>query len=395
MSGQDGVRGATAVRLSAEEHERIDFLRILLVLLLVLLHFGGLYGANYNPNLGYVGQDEAFAAIVVSYIHFLGFTAVPALSAISGYLFFMGARPGKAPDFLRKVKSRVRSLGLPFLIWSTVFMLLGYALFRLLPGQYSDVFAPADGNLVRSIGNAWLGIDGFPLAIQLWFVRDLIVTVLISPLIWLLVSRVPVPLLLGLLVLWFAEHDLWIFTKLDVVGFFTLGAAFAVHGWRRDLPRRWVLPLLAVFLLLVLLRSLAPALLDIEPESRGLYIATCLMRIVGLVTVWSAAPLLMGGLLGAITPQVSYMAFFMHCAHFPPIIVVKMLFGRLLDPAGSLVHLAVYFGTVIVTIAVIALAAHLMRHATPRLFSVLSGGRTGPKTARSAPGAAEPRNLMA
>jgi succinoglycan biosynthesis protein ExoH len=368
---------ATSHRLKPEDKEKIAFLRLFLVVLLVLLHFGSLYASGVDPRRGYFGQDHAFASIVVSFVLFLGFTAVPALSVISGYLFFAGTTPDIPPDFRGKWRRRLRSLVLPFLIWSGAFVLAAY-FGSLTMGLYDQRFGSAD-NLGYAIANSWLGLTTYPVAIQLWFVRDLILTIALSPVIWLAVSRVPVLTLAALFGLWLADQNLWIFTRLDVVGFFTLGAAFAIHGWKRDLPKRYAAPLFATFLALVLLRTLLPAILGTSDETWGLYVMTCLMRVFGVITVWTAAPLLMGGAVNVMTARFSYLAFFIHCAHYPPIYAVKSIFGRALDPENSLGHLVVYVATSAVTIVAAVAAAQIIGAISPRVLSILSGGRTQPE----------------
>lgn len=363
-------------RLTVQEGEKIAFLRLFLVVSLVMVHFESLYGSEINPRSGYFGQDHPLASIVVSFFLFVGFTAVPALSVISGYLFFMGADCRRPPPFLDKWRRRLRSLVVPFLIWGGLFALLGLAAARAGTGFFEDRFA--DGpEFWRDFLNAWMGISEYPIAAQLWFVRDLIVTMAVSPLIWLAIGRAPRITLAVLCALWLGNQNLWIFMRLDVCGFFALGAAFAMHGWPRDIPRRYALPLLAIFLGLVLVRTVAPYFLG-ETESWGLYWMTCLMRILGVLTAWGAAPLFMGAGAMAITARYGYLAFFMHCAHFPPILAIKTVFGKLIEPQSSLAHLGIYALTVTCTIAGVAIAAHLIQMVSPGLFSILSGGRIAP-----------------
>jgi succinoglycan biosynthesis protein ExoH len=343
-----------------------------------MLHFEGLYGSGIDPRSGYFGQDHPLASIVISFVVFVGYTAVPALSVISGYLFFLGADRRTPPRFLAKWRKRVRSLLVPFLIWGGVFAVLGLVTARLGIGFFGNRFEPGP-DFWRNFLNAWIGYSTYPAAAQLWFVRDLIVTVAVSPLIWIAVSRAPRLTLAALCALWLGDHNLWIFIRLDVVGFFALGAAFSMHGWRRDIPERLALPLLLVFLALVFVRTVAPYFLG-TTDGWGLYWMTCIMRVLGVVTAWGAAPLLMAGVVPAVVERYGYLAFFMHCAHFPPILFVKTAFGKLIDPQSSLEHLAIYALTVSCTIASVVVGAQLLRMISPALFATLSGGRTGPET---------------
>jgi succinoglycan biosynthesis protein ExoH len=345
-----------------------------------MLHFEGLYGSDINPRSGYFGQDYPLASIVVSFVLFVGYTAVPALSVISGYLFFLGADRRTPPKFVAKWRKRLRSLLVPFLIWGGLFAVLGLVAARMGIGFLETRFQPGPGFWLNFL-DAWTGYNTYPVAAQLWFVRDLILTVAVSPLIWIAVGWAPRITLAALCALWLGDHNLWIFTRLDVFGFFALGAAFAMHGWHREVPRRFALPLLLVFLALVFVRTVAPYFLG-TTEGWGLYWMTCVMRVLGVVTAWGAAPLLMVGFVPAVVERYGYLAFFMHCAHFPPILIVKIVFGKLIDPQSSLEHLAIYALTIACTLAAVAVAAHLIRMISPALFATLAGGRTGPESGR-------------
>lgn len=360
--------------LDSGDVERINFLRVFLVLSLVLLHFGPLYGFDAAvPLKDMNGPKATIAYLVVSSIGIFSLAAVPTLSVISGFLFFRKASRRILPDLSGKILRRTRTLLLPFVLWSGGFLLLAFGAF-LYDGAFRDIFAPADGNLFRSIGNAWLALADYPFTMQLWFVRDLILTVLLSPVIWLCVAHRPVVTLGLLAVLWLAEQNLWIFIKLDVVGFFTLGAAIAVNRWRREMPPVWVGPVLVLFLTFVAARTAAPLLL-LGVDERALNVLTCILRLAGVIAVWNVAPLAMTATTRAITRRVSHLAFFVHCAHFPTILAVKAVVGKIITPAGSFAHLCVYVLTVTLTLASVLLAAVMMRAIAPTVFSILSGGR--------------------
>ena len=152
---------------------------------------------------------SAFAIIMVIYIHMYytegavtptlnlletivsGFcrTAVPLFYIISGYLFFL-----KVPDGLKsirqKIKKRARTLLVPYLI-ANIFTFLFYCGVNAIALKFGEVSNVLNFNIFDDI--ARLGIWGTielvfinpPIAYQLWFVRDLMVMVLLSPLLWL------------------------------------------------------------------------------------------------------------------------------------------------------------------------------------------------------------------
>jgi hypothetical protein len=360
--------------LTELDRRRIGFLRLVLVLSLVFLHYGGVYESAYSPYRGYQGQDLPFASVLISFILFLGFSAVPAMSAISGFLFFQGATRRRPPDFARKMRARVHSLGVPFLLWGTLFALVGYAAHRAHPYLFGDFFGK-DESFAWTWGNAIIGIDQTQVAYQLWFVRDLILTVAISPLIWLLIGRLPRLTLALLALAWILDVDPVIFHRFDVLLFFCFGAACALHGFRPELPPRWIAPVCVLFVVAAMARTLAPWAIG-RAEGLGFDVATGLMRILGALAVWNGARLVLASRFAAWVERNTYMAFYVHAAHYPPILFLKLALGALIDPGSELAQIALYFVTVGLTIAGLILLGRLLGHWTPGLFKVISGGRT-------------------
>ena len=360
--------------LSDLDRRRIGFLRLVLVLALVFLHYGGVYGSSFSPYRGYQGQPLPVAAILISFVLFIGFTAVPAMSAISGFLFFQGATPQRPPDFARKLRRRVHSLVIPFLIWGTLFALVGYAVHLVYPDLFAAFFAK-DQSFLRTWGNAIIGINRTQVAFQLWFIRDLILTVAVSPLIWLLVGRLPWPSLAALVPLWILDYDLVIFHRLDVLLFFSFGAACAMHGFRPELPKRWVVPVFVLFLMAAMARTLAPWALG-RADGLDFDVATGAMRILGALAVWNAALLVIDSRFAAWVGRNTYMAFFIHAAHYPPILFIKLSLGSMIDPMSEVAQITLYLLTVSLTISGLIALGRLLERQTPRLFKVISGGRT-------------------
>lgn len=374
---------ASGSELSAIDRQRISYLRLVLVLALVFLHYGGVVGSQYSPYRGYQGQELPVASILISFFLYIGFTAVPAMSAISGFLFFNGATRDAPPEFVRKWRRRAVTLVLPFLLWSAGFAALAYGVHLLQPSLFDSDFATESRSTIRMLADAVLGLTRPPVAFQLWFIRDLIVTIAVSPVIWLLMGRAPRITIAVLGALWVADHDLWIFQRLDVLLFFAIGAACAMHGWRPDLPKRWILPVFALFLVVVMGRTVAPYFVG-TASGWGFDVATAAMRVLGALAVWNAAALALEGAFAAWVQRHAYMAFYIHAAHYPPILFIKIILGRFIDRQSELAQIALYFVTVGLVIALLIVSARVMQHWLPGLFKVLSGGRTkpGPATGR-------------
>lgn len=104
---------------------------------------------------------------------------VPCFFFISGYLFYLNYTQ---KDYLRKLRTRIRSLLVPYLLWNTIFAFLWYVVVRYYPEYVSDHF---------SFDGFWDVFSGIILCHYsvLWYVGVIFVYALLSPLIWQMVCR--------------------------------------------------------------------------------------------------------------------------------------------------------------------------------------------------------------
>lgn len=366
-----GAPNETWVR--ANDMERIGFLRFYLVAALVFLHFDALYGTEWSPRDGYVGGDFPIASTLVSAVTFFAFAAVPTLSAISGFLFFRGSAPDAPPPFLRKWRGRIDTLVVPLVLWGALGVAMALVVHAIEPAFATEWFA--DGFGLLTLADLALGITRLPASGQLWFLRELILAVALAPIVWVAVSRVPIVSLALLTLLWVARADLVLFNRLEVLLFFSLGGALAIHGRRFDLTPAGTVTIGVVFLVLVLLRATAPGALGLDRQAWQVVLMTDALRVVGVIAVWSASAYLVRTRMGRIGVTLSPAAFFIFCSHLPLILFVKEAFGRLIEPQTDMAHLGVYFGSVATCFALIALAMAVLQRLAPGLLRILSGGR--------------------
>lgn len=191
--------------------------------------------------------------------------------------------------FTRIVK-RAWTLYLPLVAWNAFFLLLMASIYvlnhdyPLLAHLNLDFGDARPGQFV----NAVFAITGKPIAFQFWFVRDLFVSVLVSPILWLGITRAP--LLMGVVLgaAWLSDFNLWIFFRTDVVFFFFLGGLARVHD--TDVTLSWRATAIAFVLYcgIVALRAAAPLYLDIaDAQTREIVdMATRFMRLAGVVAAW-------------------------------------------------------------------------------------------------------------
>ncbi len=166
---------------------------------------------------------------------YLGQIAVPGFFVISGYLFFRDAgnlgRIGKAglrvegadlpaddpaAFFLRKWKSRIRSLVLPYIVWNLIYYLIYLAAGR------------ADISL-RTVAESLLLHRYNPV---FWYLGQLIILTALAPVVWLPVrsrkAALPVLAMLFVLAVCYASLPFHIVNE-DALLYYAVGAAAALH----------------------------------------------------------------------------------------------------------------------------------------------------------------------
>lgn len=149
--------------------------------------------------------------------------AVPLFFIFSGYLFFIQFE-FTWKGYLQKVLKRVRTLVVPFLIWTALAGTFLYIVYRFVGlERYSIVYEKVGVMLENGV---WSWLLNSP-AFQLWYLADLFKLVIVSPIIYWLVKKcklIPV-VLFG--ILWILEWSFLI--NYEGLFFFTLGAYLAIN----------------------------------------------------------------------------------------------------------------------------------------------------------------------
>ena len=367
--------GAGAAPLSrADLSQIIHFSRIALIVGLVFLHYESYPNSAVSP---FRGMDPAYnqiATFVNSFVLFFFFSVVPLLSMISGWLFF-SIRDNPFEALAARVRRRFGSLYLPLIFWNALYLALMLLLFAWLPGHplLSELNIDFKTAGAMDYVNAVFGLGKHPIGFQFWFVRDLFVTVLVSPLLWLALTRAPWLGALFLGAAWIKDFDLWVFFRTDVVFFFYLGGLIRQQDFPLEIRRQIAWSALALYTCLVALRTLAPLVID--GDSGWLDAATRAMRLVGVVACWGLFQQIALTPWGGIVARYGPFAFFLHAAHYPLLAEVKIVLWDLVPVPSEAWMLAHYAASVAVTVLLCIGAAIGLARGLPQVFAYLNGGR--------------------
>lgn len=160
----------------------ISEMKFLLILGVVLIHSNvSLFSQPNSVTTNFGIYITNFISSIVCGV------CVPCFFFISAVLFFNGVKHFSLNTYIAKLKRRANSLLMPYMIWCTIYALILYVKFRFFHMPGLDIFL-SDGsvNWLNFIQGYW-GIpsaSGWPYGFGFWFIRNLIVFVIISPIAW-------------------------------------------------------------------------------------------------------------------------------------------------------------------------------------------------------------------
>lgn len=202
--------------------QTISWLRFPLIVGVVMLHVDVPFDSQSFPLL------SMFKYLLFNYFADL---AVPLFFFFSGFLFFYKVT-FNFTIYIKKLKKRFLSLVIPYLVWNLLFMLFVFFVQSLLP-TLNNRNMINDYSMWDFINSFWnysgLGY-GCPILAPTWFLRDLIVIIIFTPVVYYLIKYTR-----GIFVV-FLSFCYLLGVNCGIVGFpkswlfFSLGATFSIFG---------------------------------------------------------------------------------------------------------------------------------------------------------------------
>lgn len=362
------------VNVDANVSSRINLMRIMLISGIVFVHIPFDPGTSpYNGIYGFFDWLRVFLGDVVFRM------GVPCLSAISGYLLF---RKGFETFAYRNVvATKARTVLLPFLLWS-----IGTFVVILFAQSQNIGF----GYLPDALNAGWreklsqvFAIEGLPLNIPLYFLRDLFVCILISPLLAWLVKNYPLSTLTVLLVIAVLPAiTLGFVLKKSILFSFSFGIYAALHQADLKMLDKHAIPIaLALFAACVLLTT---GLYATGPDFPvGFDIARNVLAIAGPVGFWVVSGGLIKTRIGQRLSQTGSLSFWIFCTHYPLLVFLWMAWNR----TGVNFYPLFYCSAFIIAFVLLVTSNMAMRSGLPSLYGILTGGRAKKRPADGARGA--------
>ncbi len=345
----------------------------MLIMGLVWVHFGPFPGSALDPFIGVYNAEFELSSSLNSFFVYFFLSAVPVLSIISGFLL---AYKGK-PDYLLSLYKRARTVLLPSLLWTSIWLLFAFTLYSI--GKNSGHFSYYDYGF--SHFSIWTILDGIfgirtePFAFQFWFIHDLILSIIISPFIYFAIKKFPLVYFIIVGGLWVSGWQPPIFFYLKVTIFFSFGIFLAQRKWQPANTIPYASFWISSFVILILLRIYAPNWFDGKMPFESVYEAT--LRTNGVVAVVSIAMIIRQKfpILFQWFSNHSGYAFFIFSAHFPTVILIKEILGKLLGSNTLWSQMSLWILSPVLTIVFLISIANIMSKHANNLFRLLNGQR--------------------
>ncbi len=374
------------------QSKTIDWLRFPLVILVIFIHMNpdvdiqSVDYRNLNPNSWY----DIIGTLVSKTI---GGIAVPCFFMFSGYLFFNKVKEWNKTVYFTKVKTRLRTLVVPYILFNLVAIAL-HALLRILRADDSiyPFLNELHENWYRIFWNytSWganaenilgqpLSMSYGPYLLPLWFLRDLIVMAFISPIVYYFVKYTKV---WGLVVLFFFYYtNIWIEIPgcstslfLTALFFFSIGSFFGVDKKNIvvSLRKYQVFWLIISLVTMVLSTYFYDTVYDkfISP----VFILSGVISVVNISSYFMERGKLQ------VRETLSKASFFIYCTHI--ILILKFMrmiigigFGKILGADNIVGIFATYFITPFACAGVTLCIYLFMRRFMPNLLSLFTGSR--------------------
>lgn len=349
--------------VNANISSRINLMRIVLISGIVFVHVP--HDPATSPYVGTYGVLDWLRVFLGDSLFRVG---VPCLSAISGYLLFR--RGLDSFDYGKTLKTKARTVLLPFLIWNIAFLALAFV--AQSKGFSFGYLPDVVGASAREWLNLAVALQDLPINVPLYFLRDLLLCIVLSPVLAWLIKRYPMQTLALLLAYAVLPLPNGIFLKKSILFGFSAGIYMSLHRVDVRSLDRFSWPITIAVLGASVLLSLV--LYQYGPDFPvWVDMLRSLTALSGILGSWAVSELLVRTNVGASLARGGGLSFWIFCTHYPLLVLFWMSWNR----AGFGYYPAFYYTVPFITIAILVAAYGLAGRWLPNLTAILTGSRAG------------------
>ncbi|GAB6168250.1 hypothetical protein JCM1393_07100 [Clostridium carnis] len=330
---------------------------VILTIMVVYIHALNYKVYPIRTEYGFLGKF----VFNIEYLHFcISRVAVTSFLIISGFNFFKNYNYSKTVD---KYKNRFRKLVIPYIFWQSI-MWIYLVLLISIPQLKSAM----NSNNKELSFISWLGflIDGSET--PLWYVKNLIIIVAISPLIYsFLKYKIGGIILFLILIFTWIFHPYDEFSILYSTIFYTIGGYFGIHSKKLFTNRITKRKSIVSLVLFIFLTAINYSFHVTDSINFGI-----LYFIPYSLSGWYAFDIL--NLSKYSVNKYMKMSFLVYCGHYLLQETLEKLFLIIFGKSAFMALIDFLFMPII-TIAIILCLGNLCREKVSRFYSLITGGR--------------------
>ena len=352
------------MKVSNKLSNDIKFSSFISMVLIVMIH-----AYNLPTHYQHINNSTFWLENIISN----GFArlAVPIFFITSGFFFFNNKKITYPSFFKHQLFKRLKTIGIPFLIWSFLGF-LSFCLLQLIPQikPYYNNFLIKDLTLTLFF-EKWLI---FPIPFQLWFLQILLICALLAPLIWKLLSvnNMKYFFIFALTIMWFLWGGYNGIKEYFFEGilFFTLGTILTIEKlWLRTNSKYLIISLGVFTFILIIIKTQ----LLINGEINTSYLTGKVSILTGIPVYWHIIKKI-NEIISSSLKFLNY-SFWLFLTHEPLLTFVKKIIFMVMPNSYNASQLIVYFTAPIITIISTISIGMFISAKIPRVYSFLTGGR--------------------
>ena len=346
------------------QSKTINWLRFPLIVLVVYIHnYGSAY--DYTPIINWtnITSVDIYEIIRILFSKVISHIAVPCFFLISGYLFFYNVCDFNKQIYVLKLKKRVKTLLVPYLLWNIIAIIIDFCNYY---GNHN-----LTDSINHTINNLWYFFTN-PLDYPLWYVRNLMILSVVSPLFFYLINKFTkifvILLFIGLLLEGYK-------TNVNSFVFFGLGAVLSIKQLNIITTFRNVkIPMYFIaFATMCLCVYLNSKYTDVGKRIYPIFILS------GVISVFNIASLCVEKKVFKGKHILTSSVFFIYAIHILlPITWTDVYFNRafILCEGNYTLCTFIYLLQPLIKTALCIIMFIVLKKIMPQLVSVLSGSRT-------------------
>ena len=369
--------------ISQETSKRITALRFLLIVFVVFIH-NCFTLEGVAENFEQTGEMTVFNPNALSEWTQLFISQGIARCAVPLFFLFAAFLQAKKNDrYSVLLKKRAKSLLVPYFIWLGLYFLYPHFAKYLI-----SIIKPALLKHPNDIFTHWTALDwlhkffGYEtgtrkdgdlslpqLAVQFWFVRDLLILTVLSPFIKAFIKRFPLFFFALISVLYLLPVQIY-FVRMQALFFYACGLYWGMFDFHL-FEKIDKISFIEAILLFVL--SFFATYLFFGEKSTMYWI----MVLFACILILKLSALIVAhDKVYSITKYLAGYSFFLYAVHMPVMNeMLKRIWLHFLPMTNGFFCLAEYFGVAFLNIAIGTTIGIALKKLCPRLFAVLTGGR--------------------